>query len=244
MTPSILFATPCYGGQVHAKFFASALNLKQELNAVDLAHDWLIRWNESLVHRARMGMAAEFLKTDHTHLFWIDADIEFTPEDIAAIWNMDADIGVGVYAMKKKEGDYFAAWRGGKLIRDLDQFNCPIDVDYAGTGFMCIKRKVIEEVYQHLRERNLAVRLLLAKLPDGLRRERRGMIDEIISAFAADYESPEGRVPAAFMTPIYNDCLESEDYHFCRIARDAGFTIMMDPSVRLPHWGQAAYGTF
>jgi hypothetical protein len=49
-------------------------------------------------------------------------------------------------------------------------------------------------------------------------------------------------VPALFMTPIHNDGLESEDYHFCRIAREAGFKITMDPSVRLKHWGQFAYG--
>jgi GT2 family glycosyltransferase len=44
------------------------------------------------------------------------------------------------------------------------------------------------------------------------------------------------------MTPVHNDGFESEDYHFCRRAREAGFTIIMDPAVRLGHYGQYRYG--
>lgn len=208
MNTSILFVTPCYGGMITAQHFQSCMNLKEELTRIGLAHDWLIGWNESLVHRARMEMCATFLASSHSHLFWLDADIEFTPDDVAKIWNLDADIGVGVYAMKKREAQWFAAWKDGALVKNLDQFDGPIDVDYAGTGFMCIKREVVET----------------------------------LARTAPSYEGPNGRVPALFMTPIHNDGLESEDYHFCRIAREAGFTIMMDPSVRLGHWGQYRFG--
>lgn len=205
---SILFVTPCYGGMVTAQHFQSCMNLKEELTRQSIAHDWLIGWNESLVHRARMEMTATFLKSNHTHMFWLDADIEFTPEDIANVWNLDAAVGVGVYAMKKPDAQWYAAWKDGALVKNLDQFTGPIEVDYAGTGFMCIRRNVIEA--------------LAAKAPS--------------------YEGPNGRVPALYMTPIHNDCLESEDYYFCRTVREAGFKIVMDPSVRLGHWGQFRYG--
>lgn len=142
--PSVLFCTPCYGGMVFAPHFRSCLNLKEELGRAGLAHDWLIGWNESLVHRGRMEMVASFLRTEHTHLFWLDADIEFLPEDVAKVWNMDADIGVGVYCMKKRDEQLYAAWRDGALVKDLTPFSGPIEVDFAGTGFMCIKRSVIE----------------------------------------------------------------------------------------------------
>lgn len=128
-----------------APHFKSCMQLKDALNATGLDHDWLIRWNESLVHRARMGMTAEFLKTEHSHMMWLDADIEFTPEDVAKLWNLDADIAVGVYRMKTEDSKY-AAWVNGKLVTDLDQFEKPIEVDYAGTGFMMIKREVIEKL--------------------------------------------------------------------------------------------------
>lgn len=206
---SVLFATPCYGGMITAPHFQSCMNLKEELTKQGVPHDWLIGWNESLVHRARMEMAASFLETDHTHLMFLDADIEFTPDDVAKIWNLNADIGVGVYAMKKRDAQWFAAWKDDELVHDLDQYSGPIEVDYAGTGFMMIRRDVVE---------------VLAKL-------------------CGSYEGQNGRrIPALFMTPIHNDCLESEDYHFCRVAREAGFKVIMDPSVRLGHWGQYRFG--
>lgn len=205
----ILFATPMYGGQCTEPFFHSAINVALELQRTGIGFDWLTERNESLVHRARMEMTATFLRRkEFSHLFWIDGDIEFDPEHVAKLWNMNADIAVGVYAMKKPDKQWFAAWKDGELVKDLDQFKGPIDVDYAGTGFMMVRRNVIET--------------LAAKVPH--------------------WEGANGPVPALFMTPIHNGCLESEDYHFCRIAREAGFKVMMDPSVRLKHWGQFAFG--
>ena len=208
MPESILFATPCYGGLVKAQHFRSCLNLKEDLTNLGIAHDWLIGTNESLVTRARNEMTASFLATEHTHMMWLDADIEFTSQDVANLWNIQADIAVGCYAMKLRDKQWFAAWKDGELVKDLDQFEGPIEVDYAGTGFMLIRREVIEA----------------------------------LAETAPSYEGPNGRVPALYMTPIHNDGFESEDFHFCRIARDANFKIIMEPSVRLRHWGEYAYG--
>lgn len=207
---SILFATPCYGGMLHAAHFRSCLNLKEELTRQGVPHDWLVGTNESLVTRARNEMAATFLKTKHSHLCWLDADIEYEPEHVAKLWNMNADIASGVYCMKKRDEQWFAAWINGKLVKDLDQFGGdPVEADYTGTGFLMIRREVFEK----------------------------------LQPTTESYEGPKGdRISAFFMTPIHNDCFESEDYHFCRKAREAGFKIMVDPTVRLKHWGQFDFG--
>lgn len=205
---SVLFCTPAYGGLITAQHFCSCLKLKQELVSAGIDHDWHVGWNESLITRARNEMTAAFLKSEHSHLFWLDSDIEFEPEDVAKLWNLKADVAVGVYAMKKRDAQWFAAWKDGALVKDLDQFKEPIAVDYAGTGFMLIRRAVLEK----------------------------------LAETAESYEGHNGRVPALFMTPVHNDCFESEDYNFCRKARQAGFSIIMDPSVRLGHYGQYRYG--
>lgn len=209
MSPNILFATPMYGGGCTEPFFHSALRISIELGELDLDFDWLTERNESLVHRARMEMAATFLRSpEFTHLFWIDGDIEFTADDVAAVWNLGADVAVGVYPMKKPGAGY-AAWVDGALVKDLDQFAGPIEVDYAGTGFMLVERAVIEA--------------LATKVPS--------------------FEGKGGeRVPGLFQTPIENGMLWSEDYFFCRLAREHGFRVVMDPRVRLKHWGMHAYG--
>lgn len=195
---------------VTAAHFRSCLNLKEELTSKGIPHDWLVGWNDSHIVRIRNEMAAQFLKSDHSHLFWLDADIEFKPEDIAKVWNLQADIGVGCYAMKKVKEQWFAAWKDGKLVKDLDQFSGrPTEVDLAGTGFMCIKREVLETLVK-------------------------------------TSESYEGqnkiRCYGLFMSPVNGDMLESEDYNFCRRAREAGFKIVLDPTVRLGHIGQYTYG--
>ena len=202
----IIFCTPAYGGQVFAPHMESCLSLCANLSEHGVPFDWMIRWNESLVHRARMGMTKEFLESDFSHMMWLDADIDFTPDDVISLWNMDADIAVGVYRMKT-EYSMFAAWVDGELIDDLDQFQEPIEVDYAGTGFMLIKRECLEA--------------LARKVPH--------------------YENEVEEIPALYQTPIRHGTLLSEDYFFCELARDNGYKVMMDPSVRLGHWGLKRY---
>lgn len=240
---SILFCTPCYGGMLHAAHFRSCMQLKEDLIKLGVAHDWLIGDRESLVHRARMEMTATFLQTEHSHMMWLDADIEFTSDDVAKLWNMQADIAVGVYAMKKREEQWFAAWKDGELVKDLDRFDGPTEVDYAGTGFMLIKREAIVGLAEKLKTFEAECRVFIEKLMGcAFSTHEIWLLNRMLAGVAAEYQGPNGTVPALYMTPILNSGLRSEDYYFCEIARDAGFKVIMDPSVRLGHWGQFRYG--
>ena len=138
----ILFCTPCYGGQVTEQYFRSCLKLRDALFQSGVEHTWLTYRNESLITRARSRMVADFLETDATHMMFIDADIGFEPEDVGKVFALDADIGVGVYRMKKVGSEY-AAWVDGELVSDLGKFDGPVNVDFAGTGFMMIRREVL-----------------------------------------------------------------------------------------------------
>ena len=243
---SLLFCTPMYAGLCHERHFHSCVALKETLSQVGLEHNWLTGRNESLVPRARMEMTATFLQqTNYSHMMWLDGDIEYVPDDVAKAWNLAAaghDIVVGCYAMKKDNEDWYSAWKDGKLV-DLDQLSGPTEVDYAGTGFMLISRKAILTIHQWLNAREARGLALLGKIPrDGMSEGDKRIILEMANALKPDYEGPNGRVPALYTIPIHDDGLESEDYHFCRIAREAGFNIMMDPSIRLLHWGAKAYG--
>ena len=204
---SILFCTPAYGGMVFAPHMRSCLDTAIELSEQGIDFDWLVRWNESLVHRARNGMTKVFLDTHYQYMMWLDADISFEPQHIANLWNMDADIAVGVYRMKSDDSLY-AAWVDGELVTDLDKYEEPIEVDYAGTGFMLIKRGVLQDLEKKVEK----------------------------------YENECPDIPALYQTPIDNGILLSEDYFFCKLARENGYKIMMEPTVRLTHWGVKGYG--
>jgi hypothetical protein len=240
---SILFATPAYGGLVTAPHHRSCILTQEELTRAGIANDWLITWNESLIHRGRMEMVATFLRTNHTHLFWLDADIEFEPAHVAALWNLQADIAVGLYSMKRLDMP-LSAWRNGRMVRLEDCPDEPFEVDYAGTGFFLIRREVIEGLYERLKAARAVADSLMQRITSQLvlTDEEKAVLADMHDATAPDWEGAHGRVPALFTTPIWRDGLESEDYHFCRVARAAGYKIIADPSIKLKHWGQYAYG--
>lgn len=143
----IMFAAPCYGGMVTQEFLVSHLNLIQVLGQINLKYEHLFIKNESLIPRGRNTCAATFLKSECTHLMFIDADIQFTPDDVANIWNLQKGVGVGVYPMKRDDAPY-AAWVDGKLLTLQDMPKEPFMVDYAGTGFMMINREVFTRLQE------------------------------------------------------------------------------------------------
>lgn len=203
---SILFATPMYGGNCHHAFFRSSLSLHGFLVQEGIPHDFYTMWNESAIHRARNQCVKAFLETDFEYLMFIDGDIEFTTDDVGRLWNLDTDVAVGCYRMKRDDAP-FAAWKNGELLT-LDTLpDEPFEVDYAGTGFMMIKRHVLTRLISDDNK----------------------------------YEGKEGDMHQVFDFPIRKGIELSEDYAFCEDAANAGFKVMMDPKVRLKHWGIKAY---
>ena len=125
-------------------YFRSCLELKESLDSVGVKHSWLTTDKESLITRARNMQSATFLESDFERMMFIDADIEFNAEDVAKLWNMDCDVAVGAYSMKRPDA-VLSAWKDGKLVEITDQTE-PFEVDFAGTGFMMIKREVFEKM--------------------------------------------------------------------------------------------------
>lgn len=199
----IFFALPMYGGFCMSPFFGSCMSLKEAI--ADVPHEFSILTNESAVHRARNQLAKTFMESEHDRLMFIDSDIEFDPDSVGKLWAMDADIAVGLYPMKKL-GAAKAAWMGGKLVTDMPDE--PFEVDYAGTGFMMIKREVFEAMKP----------LLKAEKTEQGERVRYFHFDNVLEGVEI-----------------------SEDYEFCRLAKELGFKVIADPSINLKHYGLHGY---
>lgn len=210
---SILFATPCYGGQVTSAYFRSCLDLRGALVSAGIEHDWLVSWNESLIQRARNTQVVTFLDTDYRKLMFIDADIEFVPEDVAKLWNLDVDVAVGCYPMKRPDCP-LSAWKDGKIVEAKNWPDEPFEVDYAGTGFMMIDRSVFERFREAWPERT----------------HEEGYAMTTRESFAW------------FDPRVEDGIYMSEDYAFCKDWRSLGGAIVAEPSIRLRHHGTFAYG--
>lgn len=183
---------------------------------MEYPHEWYGLFNEALITRARDLLAHEFLSRSFRLLLMIDADVDFTPEDVGRLINLvqnGADIAAGACPFKRV-GGILNVYRGGEHVRtsDLSGFNGPIEVDFVGTAFMMIKREVFEKMRETYPE---------------WQHEEHGQ--DIYGFFQDPLEGEEKKIRL------------SEDYFLCRRARELGFSIMLDPEIRLGHWGMQRF---
>jgi hypothetical protein len=174
----------------------------------------------SVVSRVRNLIASDFLSSECTDLMFIDSDINFNAEDIFRLmaWNSDPKKGIvaGIPVARKKGQVYFST-----LDTEDDQ---SIFMDKMGlvrakrvaTAFMMIRR----EVFESLKEAH----------PEWVYHDEKKVGDEMIAFF--DFALKEG-------TYI------GEDYLFCDRAREQGFEVWIDPTIKLGHMGTIEFeGSF
>ena len=97
----VFIATPMYAGQCFGFYLQSLLQLNNMMRDKDLTTMMSFLFNESLITRGRNALVHQFLKTDCTHLFFIDADIRFNPADVFPMLEADKDVICGIYPKKE-----------------------------------------------------------------------------------------------------------------------------------------------
>jgi hypothetical protein len=78
-------------------------------------------------------------------MMFIDSDIEFEAEDVVSLLALDVDVAVGAYTLKR-DGSELCVYKDGQMVGVGGLGDGVVDVDYAGTGFMLIKREVFERI--------------------------------------------------------------------------------------------------
>lgn len=202
-----LIATPCYAFNTTAPYTASLFTLAS--HAAQLGLELQVEHaGESLIPRSRNRLAAKFMAGNYTHLFFIDADIQFSSSAFFRLLLADRDIAVQVYPLKQLEPSYpFFPINPGES--DADGFG---EVYPATTGFMCIQRHVIEKLQAAYPEREY-----LPDTPDDPHR--------YFDLFPAFIE-PESRH------------YWSEDYGLCWLWHQIGGQVWADVHSKLSHYGQ------
>lgn len=234
--PSLMIATPMYGGMCTGHYVAGLLGTINKMKSVGVPVYWAQIMNESLITRARNDLARLFLEKGFDYLMFIDADISFDGHAVAQLMACDRDIVCGMYPKKEidwakveqaaKAGKENLAEYGGAFVfnmagekQETDEDGC-IEVRHAGTGFMLIKRRVFEILKDHVP----TYRTSSFKDPN---------TGEYVKPLTHEF----------FATSIDSTgALLSEDYHFCDLWRKHGGKIYAQPFIKLEHVGTYVFG--
>lgn len=178
----------------------------------------------SVVSRVRNLIAQDFIKSDCTELMFIDADINFNADDIFRLmaWASDPKKGIvgGVPTARKKGKVYISTLDqdedGGIYMNSMGL----VKAKRLATAFMLIRR----EVFEQMQEKHPELRYMDDRVENP-------NPDKLCYSFFDFKSTPEGYI--------------GEDYVFCDRARELGFEIWVDPTIKLGHMGVTEFeGSF
>jgi len=166
------------------------------------------------IDQARNQMATGALMQGFEETFWIDSDIGFHPDDVDKLRRHRLPIVCGIYPQKGKR-TFACEFAPGTQRVTFGGEGGLLEILYAGTGFLLIRREVYSTLQTEL------------KLPVCNERFDRPMIP--------------------FFEPMVRPTEDghwylAEDFSFCERARQTGFKVHADTSIRLWHIGNYRYG--
>lgn len=239
----LFVATPMYGGHNHGLFMKSCLDLQLLCTQYGVEVRFSFIMNESLITRARNYLVDQFLDTDFTHLLFIDADVHFQPQDVLDLLVRNMDVAGGPYP--KKTINWKNVARAARQHPSLPPheleavigdyvFNCvqgtskiqvgqPVEVLEIGTGFMMIRRDVLDKFKQAYPD--------LRFKPDFIGQANFNPNKWIHIFFDTIVDSEDS------LTGGNTNRYLSEDYMFCQLYRKMGGKIYLCPWMRTTHIG-------
>jgi len=169
----------------------------------------------SVVSRARNLLVKDMLESDCTDLIFIDSDINFEPEDVFRLmaWTSNPKKGIvgGVPRTRSDSKVYIATL-------DYDENN-ELTMDRMGL----------------VRARRLATAFMMV---------RRDVFTTLVDAHPEwnYYDNRTDRtLNAVFDFKLTDEGYMGEDYLFCDRAREHGFEVWVDPTIKLGHMGVQEY---
>lgn len=207
---SVMLAMPTHR-DLAPQVVMSMLATHRELQQRNIPFTWELQTGSSLVHQARIKSAWHFLKSECTHLFWIDSDIAWEVADFIRLlcFGTKLECVGALYPAKQDPPTIFINVDDLGAKVESNEFGC-LPVKGMGLGFTCVQRKVMEE---------LAAKAPLCEFPH--------VPEPVPYLFRLDMDA-KGR-------------LRGEDMAFFSDVTELGYQVWFDPSVQLGHVGPKEY---
>jgi hypothetical protein len=243
----LFVATPMYGGMAHGLYLKSCLDLQGIMSRYGVDVKFSFLFNESLITRARNYLVDEFLRSDCTHLLFLDSDIHYNPQDVVALLALDKDVIGGPYPKKSinwnniahaarnhpdldpRELETLVGEYVFNVVKGTSQFSVtePLEVLEIGTGFMLVKREVFDKMaveYPNIRYK-----------PDHVGQAHFDGSRYIHAYFDTVIDTKDS------ITGGGSERYLSEDYMFCQMWRKMGGNIFLCPWMKTQHIGTYAF---
>jgi hypothetical protein len=228
----LVVATPCFGGLLTQRYMQSVCGLMAAGTADGITITVELLGNDSLITRARNTLVATVLDNpDVTHLMFIDSDIGFSADQVGRMLRFDQDVVAGMYPLKIIHYDQAVMYRvaGGEPLetaqiryvgaphspKEREERDGFITAEYAGTGFMLIKREALERMQAAYPETRYTAAHNTGKPNPSI--NQYALFDCMIDPETGEYLS--------------------EDYTFCKRWRAIGGDVWLDTQSRLSHIG-------
>jgi hypothetical protein len=231
---NILIGTPCYNGLVTTEYLISMLRLQNELSRQGIEFALETTTTVSLIPVARNYIVSQLLaQKKFTHLLFLDADLRFEPQLVARYVAANKDVVAGIYPVKDLNWPEIRQLRPGQPLASTFRYAVTVidgehpnaeglvRAEYAATGFMLIRREVLEQ--------------MAAAYPD---LKYRSMF-----ALGSGNQAKNDFLYALFDTSLDHErgLFVPEDYTFCKRWRALGGEIWVDAYSKLAHVGPFAY---
>lgn len=210
----LFIALPAYDFKVSLKLAVSLAKLAQKAPQHGIEIQIGSICGCSVVSRARNLLVKDLMESDCTDLMFIDSDINFEADDVIRLlaWTSDPKKGIVAGVPRTRKTDRV-------YIAKLDQDENGLTMNGMGlvraqrvaTAFMMVRRDVFEQ--------------MIAANPSW-----------------NYFDERTGReLCAVFDFKVTDEGYMGEDYLFCDRARELGFEVWIDPTIKLGHMGVQEY---
>ena len=208
----VVFATPCLSYNVSTEWLHAHDDTLLLLQGMGIEQSWVQVSGDCYLARVRNRLVHKFLKEfpQATHLFFIDDDVGWEPAAVPRLLADDLDIVCGIYPYKQDKVSFPAVMteRDGKAVERDGLYLA----DRVPTGFLCIRRNVLEQVASVSR---------VFRYPE--------------------QDGTESWCPEIFRMGVYGDQWWGEDFDFCNRWREMGGEIWVDPNIEFSHSGRKTW---
>ena len=167
-------ATPAYDGRVYTDYclsLADTIALSKDADKIVIngnricEHPILthvgIMGNGAFIEIARNTFVSMFLESDCTHLFFIDADLKWEPRAFVGLVAANKPIACGMYRRRQEPENYPAALAEEPETKGIWMVDGGfVLAKRVPTGFLCIRRDVIEEMVRDCEKGNFGLHMM------------------------------------------------------------------------------------